>query len=64
MNIRFQNKTNGIKEREFVNMENKLALPILHNIGNNKVLLENPQEVKVYRRCQDDSKDKLSIERN
>ena len=37
-------------------MDKKNALPTVHNIGNNRVLVENPQELKIYQRCTDSSK--------
>ena len=44
-----QNKTNDIKEHcEFAIMEKLLLLPRLHNIGNNRVILETPKEEIIY----------------
>ena len=36
-------------------MDKKDVLPTLHNIQNNRVLVENPQELKIYRRCTDNT---------
>ena len=50
-----QNKTNDIKQHcEFTIMEKEHLSPRLHNIGNNRVVLENPKEETIYRRCKDD----------
>ena len=55
-----QNKTNDIQQHcEFTIMKKKQLLPRLHNIGNNRVILENPKEEKIYRRCKDDIKEKF-----
>ena len=50
-----QNKTNDIKQHcEFAIMEKEHLLPRLYNIGDNRVIQENPKEEKIYRRCKDD----------
>ena len=37
-------------------MDNKDVLPTIYNIQNNRVLVENQQELKIYQRCTDSSK--------
>ena len=55
-----QNKTNNIKQHcEFAIMEKEQLSPRLHNIGDNRVILENPNKEKIYRRCNDDIQEKL-----
>ena len=52
-----KNKNNDIlKQCEFAIVDNKDVLPTIYNIQNNRVLVENPQELKIYQRCTDSSK--------
>ena len=47
-----QNKTNDIKEHcESAIMEKVHLLLRLHTIGNNRMILENPRDERIYRRC-------------
>ena len=55
-----QNKTQDIKHNcEFAIMEKEHLLPRLHNIGDNRVILENPRDERIYRRCKDDIQEKF-----
>ena len=55
-----QDKTNDIKQHcEFAIMEKEQLSPRLHNIGDNRVILEYPKEEKVFRKCKDDIQEKL-----
>ena len=55
-----QNKTNDIKEHcEFAIMGKEQLSPRLHNIGDSRVILENPKEERVYRKCKDDIQGKF-----
>ena len=55
-----QNKTNDIKQHcEFAIMDKEQLSPRLRIIGDNRVILENPKEEKVYRRCKDDIQEKF-----
>ena len=55
-----QNKTNDIEQHcEFTIMEKEQLSPRLHNIEDNRVILENPKEDKIYRRCKDDIQEKF-----
>ena len=45
-------------------MEKEHLSPRLHNIGDNIVLLKNPKEEKIYRRCKDGIQEKLVTQEN
>ena len=40
-------------------MEKEHLLPRLHNIGNNRVILKNPRDKIIYRRCKDYIQEKI-----
>ena len=40
-------------------LKKKRLLPRLHIIGNNRVILENPRDERIYRRCKDDIQEKF-----
>ena len=55
-----QNKTNVIKQHcEFAILEKEQLSLRLHNIGDSRVILENPKEEKVRRKCKDDIREKI-----
>ena len=55
-----KNKTNDIlKQCEFAIVDKKDVLPTVHNIQDNRVLVENPEELKIYQRCTDNSMKKF-----
>ena len=55
-----KNKTNDIlKQCEFAIVDKKDVLPTVHNIQDNRVLVENLQELKIYQRCTDNSMKKF-----
>ena len=52
-----ENKTKDITQYcEFAIVHKENVLPTVHNLGNNRVLIENPQEEEIYSRCADNSK--------
>ena len=51
------NDTNGIKKYcEFAIVRNTAISPKVHNIGDNKILLENPHAARVYQKCMESTK--------
>ena len=51
------NDTNGIKNYcEFAIVRNEAVSPKIHNIGDNRILLENPHGARVYQKCMDSTK--------
>ena len=52
-----QNRTEQIKENcKIALVESKTVFPRIHKIQGNKVLVENPQKLRIYQKCMDSNK--------